>query len=125
MSPSGDTSVTVDPYALPLMLPKGVDSEGILLDQHSLEVPSLGHPVPSWLDGSDFALSDTTYARSDRSCDHDKALFNNSNPPNVVLPPDLVITPTNIQDLDANFVRKIASSIALSPPPITCIDLSL
>ena len=104
----GEAIVTVDPYALPLMLPMGSKSEGILPDKCSAKAQSLEHYVSVRKGCADFALSDTTHARSDRSCDHDKALFNNSNPPNVVLPPDSVITPTNIQDLDANFVSAVS-----------------
>ena len=75
LSPSGNTSVTVDPYALPLMLPKGVDSEGILLDQCNAKAQSLGHYVSSLKDRPASALLDTIRARSDRSCDPNEVLF--------------------------------------------------
>ena len=108
MSPSGDTNVTVDPYALPLMLPKGVDSEGILLDQCNAKAQSLGHYVSSLKDRPASALLDTIRARSDRSCDPNEVLFNNSNPPSVVSLSDTIITPTDIQGLDENFVSSVS-----------------
>ena len=108
LSPSGDTNVTVDPYALPLMLPKGVDSEGILLDQCNAKAQSLGHYVSSLKDRPASALLDTIRARSDRSCDPNEVLFNNSNPPSVVSLSDTIITPTDIQGLDENFVSSVS-----------------
>ena len=91
--PLGETTVTVDPYALSLMLPKGYESEGMLLDKRGLEVPSSRHSMPSWPDGSEFALSDTIHAQSDRLRGDDQVLFNNSNPPQVVSSSGTVISP--------------------------------
>ena len=109
-TPAECAAVTVDPYALSLMFPNGYDSEGILLDQRDLEVPSSRHLVPLWPDGSEFALSDTIHAQSDRLSDDDLVLFNNSKPPQVAPSESTVVTPRDVLGLDANFVSSVPSS---------------